>query len=74
MWSLVSSVVVAENVMQHVEERVFAISQQAIPLWLRYVDEEERTKKKSSIASRRPASSLQKKSNKMENFLIKTVW
>lgn len=70
MWSLVSSVVVAENVMQHVEEHVFAISQQAIPLWLRYVDEEERTKKKSSIASRRPTSSLQKKSNKMENFLI----
>ena len=33
------SVVVAEIVMQHVEERALATCGQTIPLWLRYVDE-----------------------------------
>ena len=33
------SVVVAEIVMQHVEERAIATCQQTIPLWLRYVDD-----------------------------------
>ena len=33
------SVVVAEIVMQHVEERAFATCRQTIPLWLRYVDD-----------------------------------
>ena len=33
------SVVVAEIVMQHVEERALATCQQTIPLWLRYVDD-----------------------------------
>jgi len=33
------SVVVAEIVMQHVEERVLATCRQTIPLWLRYVDD-----------------------------------
>ena len=36
MWSPVS-VVVAEIVMQHVEERALVICRQTIPLWLRYV-------------------------------------
>ena len=38
MGSLVS-VVVAEIVMQHVEERALATCRQTIPLWLRYVDD-----------------------------------
>ena len=33
------SVVVAEIVMQHVEERALATCRQMIPLWLRYVDD-----------------------------------
>ena len=33
------SVVVAEIVMQHVEERALATRRQTIPLWLRYVDD-----------------------------------
>ena len=33
------SVVVAEIVMQHVEERALATCRQTIPLWLRYVDD-----------------------------------
>ena len=33
------SVVVAETVMQHVEESALATCRQTIPLWLRYVDD-----------------------------------
>ena len=33
------SVVVAEIVMQHVEERALVTCRQTIPLWLRYVDD-----------------------------------
>jgi len=33
------SVVVAEIVMQHMEERALATCRQTIPLWLRYVDD-----------------------------------
>ena len=33
------SVVIAEIVMQHVEERALATCRQTIPLWLRYVDD-----------------------------------
>ena len=33
------SVVVAEIVMQHMEENALATCRQAMPLWLRYVDD-----------------------------------
>ena len=36
---LPASVVVAEIVMQNVEERALATCRQTIPLWLRYVDD-----------------------------------
>ena len=42
-------VVVAEIVMQHVEERALATCQQTIPLWLRYVDGNFTTVQKDEI-------------------------
>ena len=43
------SVVVAEIVMQHVEERALATCRQTIPLWLRYVDDTFTTVHKHEI-------------------------
>ena len=44
------SVVVAEIVMQHVEERTLATCRQTIPLWLRYVDDTFTAVRKDKIA------------------------
>ena len=43
------SVVVAEIVMQHVEERALATCQQTIPLWLHYIDDTFTTAHKDEI-------------------------
>lgn len=53
------SVVIAEIVMQHVEERALATCRQSIPLWPRYVDDIfiarfAEKKIKSSFNRRRP--------------------
>ena len=71
------SVVVAEIVMQHVEERALATCLQTIPLWLRYVDDTFTAVHKDEIddfhdhlTNRTPTSSLLKRSKKMENFLF----
>ena len=39
LWGSPVSFVVAEIVMQHVEERALSTCRQSIPLWLRYVDD-----------------------------------
>ena len=71
------SVVVAEIVMQHVEERALATCRQTIPLWLQYVDDtftavhkDEIDAFTTTLTNRTPTSSLPKKSKKMENFLF----
>jgi len=69
------SVVVAEIVMQHVEEGALDTYRQTIPLWLRYVDDTLITKTKltlsmTTLTNRTPTSSLPKKSKKSENFLF----
>jgi len=62
------SVVVAEIVMQHVEERALATCRQTIPLWLRYVDEIFTAVHKDEIDAFHDHLNKPKKSKKMENF------
>ena len=71
------SVIVAEIVMQHVEERALATCRQTIPHWLRYVDDTFTAVHKDEIddfhdhlTNRTPTSSLPKRSKKMKNFLF----
>ena len=72
------SVVVAEIVMQHVEERALATCRQTILLWLRYVDDTFTAIHKDEIdtfhdhllMNRTLTSSSPKKRKKMENFLF----
>ena len=71
------SVVVAEIVMQHVEDRALATCRQTKPLSLRYVDDTFTAVHKDDIdalTNRTPKSSLPKKSKKMENFLFLSAW
>ena len=67
------SVVVAEIVMQHVEESALATCRQTIPLWLRYVDDTFTAVHKGEIDDFHDHLNEQNadiQSKKMENFLF----
>ena len=71
------SVVVAEIVMQNIEESALSTCRQTIPLWLRYVDDTftavdttKSTHSTTTLTNKTLTYSLPERSKKMVNYLF----